>query len=161
MTINKDKEFMHEAIKLSRIASIEKKTGGVFGAIVVKDGKIIGRGYNQVIKNNDPTWHAEMEAIREACKTVGSPHLEGCVLYTSAESCPMCLAAAYWAHIEKIVYGATIQDAEKYGNFADVNIYSEMKKDAKQRSIPQEEVSRDEAVEVWKEFAKMPDRARY
>src|SRR5205085_2900868 len=106
---NNIKEFMKEAIKLSRTASIEKKTGGVFGCVIVKDGKIIGRGYNQVIKNNDPTWHAEMEAIREACKALGTPHLDGCDLYTSAESCPMCLAAAYWAHIKKIYYGATVE----------------------------------------------------
>lgn len=157
----REKEFMHEAIKLSRVASIEKKTGGVFGAVIVKDGKIIGRGYNQVIKNNDPTWHAEMEAIREACKVLGSPHLEGCDMYTSAESCPMCLSAAYWAHIRKIYYGATIEDALKYGNFADVNIYEELRKDAASRSIKQEQVSHHEAVEVWKEFSKMPDRAFY
>lgn len=156
-----EKEFMHEAIKLSRVASIEKKTGGVFGCVIVKDGKIIGKGYNQVIRNNDPTWHAEMEAIRDACKTLGTPHLDGCILYTSAESCPMCLAAAYWAHIKTIYYGATIFDALKYGDFDDSDIYAEIRKDAKDRKIPQIQVSHDEAVEVWKEFSKMADRARY
>jgi tRNA(Arg) A34 adenosine deaminase TadA len=154
-------EFMKEAIKLSRVASIEKKTGGVFGAVVVKDGKIIGKGYNQVVKHNDPTWHAEMEAIREACKKIGSPHLDGCILYTSAECCPMCLATAYWAHIKKIYYGATTQDSLKYGDFADVDILAEIRKDPKQRRIPFIEHMRPEAVEVWKEFSEMPDRARY
>ena len=130
MTENKqDEEFMKRAIMLSRKGSIVEKTGGVFGAVVVKDGKIIGEGYNKVVKHNDPTWHAEMEAIREACKKLGTPHLDGCILYTSAECCPMCLAAAYWAHIKRIYYGATTQDSLKYGDFADVDILSEIRKD--------------------------------
>lgn len=161
MSANGNEEFMKKAIALSRRASIEEKTGGVFGAVVVKDGKIIGEGYNQVIRNNDPTWHAEMEAIRAACKKLGTPHLEGCVLYTSAECCPMCLAAAYWAHIDKIYYGATTADALQYGDFADIDILDEIRKDPKERRITFTEVMRPEAVTVWKEFAKMPDRARY
>jgi guanine deaminase len=158
---NHHAEFMKEAIKLSREASIVKKTGGVFGAVVVKDGKIIGKGYNQVIKNNDPTWHAEIEAIRDACKKLGTPHLDGCILYSSAECCPMCLAAAYWAKISKIYHGATTGDALKYGEFADIDILDEMRKDPQQRRIPFIEIMRPEAVEVWKEFSVMPDRARY
>jgi len=158
---NNNKEFMKEAIKLSREASIEKKTGGAFGAVIVKNGKIVGRGYNQVIKQNDPTWHAEMEAIRQACKALGTPHLDGCILYTSAECCPMCLAASYWAHIKTIYYGATTQDSLKYGDFADVDILEEIRKDPKQRRITCIECMRPEAVEVMKEFSTMPDRARY
>src|ERR1700733_1590930 len=88
-------EFMRRAIELSRRASIQEKSGGVFGAVIVKDGKIIAEGYNQVKKQNDPTWHAEMQAIREACKKLGRPHLEDCVMYTSGESCPMCIATSY------------------------------------------------------------------
>lgn len=153
--------FMEKAIELSRRASILEKTGGVFGAVIVKDGKIIAEGYNQVIKHNDPTWHAEIQAIREACKKLGTPHLEGCELYTSAECCPMCLAAAYWAHIKHIYYGATTQDALKYGEFADVNILEEVQKDPSERKIKYTEMMRPKAVEVWKEFSKMPDRARY
>ena len=160
MEKNHDK-FMKRAIELSRQASILEKTGGVFGAVVVKDGKIIAEGYNQVVKNNDPTWHAEMQAIREACKKLGSPHLDGCDLYTSAECCPMCLATAYWAHINHIYYGATTEDALKYGDFADVDILSEIRKEPSQRRISFTERMRPEAVEVWKEFSKMPDRARY
>lgn len=95
MDNNYNETFMKRAIELSRRASIVEKTGGVFGAVVVKDGKIIAEGYNQVMKNKDPTWHAEMQAIREACKKLGTPHLERCDLYTSAECCPMCLATAY------------------------------------------------------------------
>lgn len=158
---NDDSVFMKEAIKLSREAAIEKKTGGAFGAVVVKEGKIIGTGYNQVIKHNDPTWHAEMEAIRAACQRLGTPHLEGCVLYTSAECCPMCLAAAYWAHIKKIYYASTTQDALEYGDFSDIDILNEICKEPGQRRISLVEYMRPEAVEVWKEFAKMPDRARY
>jgi guanine deaminase len=154
-------EFMKKAIQLSRKASIEEKSGGVFGAVIVKDGKIIAEGYNQVIRNNDPTWHAEMQAIREACKKMGSPHLEGCVLYTSAECCPMCLAAAYWAHIDGIFYGATTGDALEYGDFADIDILDELRRDMNDRRIGMQEKMRPEAVVVWKEFAGMADRARY
>lgn len=154
-------EFMKKAIQLSRRASIEEKSGGVFGAVIVKDGKIIGEGYNQVMKHNDPTWHAEMHAIREACKKLNSPHLEGCVLYTSAECCPMCLATAYWAHIDRIYYGATTEDALKYGDFMDIDILDEIRKEPKKRRIKMTEHMRPEAVEVWKEFAQMPARAHY
>lgn len=154
-------KFMRRAIELSRKASIIDKCGGVFGAVVVKDGEIIAEGYNQVIKQKDPTWHAEMQAIREACKKLGSPHLKGCILYTSAECCPMCLATAYWAHIDHIFYGASTEDALKYGEFQDIDILDEIRKDPSDRKINFTEVMRPEAVEVWKEFAKMPDRARY
>jgi guanine deaminase len=153
--------FMKRAIELSRRAAIIEKSGGVFGAVVVKDGKIIGEGYNQVIRHNDPTWHAEMEAIRAACKKLGTPHLDGCDLYTSAECCPMCLATTYWAHIRHIYCGATIQDALKYGGFADVDILSEVRKNAEDRKIRFTEMMRPEAVEVWKEFAAMKDHVHY
>jgi tRNA(Arg) A34 adenosine deaminase TadA len=154
-------EFMKKAIELSRRASIIEKSGGVFGAVIVKDGKVIAEGYNQVIRHNDPTWHAEMQAIREACKKLGTPHLEGCIMYTSAECCPMCLSAAYWAHIDHIFYGARTDDALEYGDFQDVSLLDEVRKDPKDRKIKFTEAMRPEAVEVWKEFAKMPDRARY
>lgn len=161
MKENSEDAFMHKAIELSRRASIVEKSGGVFGAVIVKDGKIIAEGYNQVIKYNDPTWHAEMQAIREACKKMGSPHLKGCILYTSAECCPMCLSAAYWAHLDKIYYGATTGDALKYGEFQDINILDEIRKEPQDRKIKFIEMMRPEAVEVWKEFSKMPDRAHY
>lgn len=158
---NKHEEFMRRAIQLSRRASIEEKSGGAFGAVIVKDGKIIGEGYNQVIKTNDPTWHAEMHAIREACKNLGTPHLDGCDLYTSAECCPMCLASAYWAHIRHIYTAATTEDSLKYGDFQDIDILDEIRKDPAKRRISFIEVLRPEAIEVWKEFSNMPDRARY
>jgi len=121
-----EEKFMRRAIELSEIAGITKKTGGVFGAVVVKNGKIIGEGYNEVVKNNDPICHAEIEAIRQACKQVKSPHLEGAVIYTSAEPCPMCYAACCWAHLDHVFFGATIEDAKKYGDFDDVDYYAEI-----------------------------------
>src|SRR3984957_19998554 len=145
--------FMRRAIALSREGSIVKKTGGVFGAVIAKDDKIIAEGYNQVVKQNDPTWHAEMQAIREACKKLGSPHLEGCILYTSAECCPMCLATAYWAHIDHIFYGAKYADSLKYGDFRDDDILDELRKDPKERRLKLSEKMSLEAVEVWKEFS--------
>lgn len=154
-------KFMRRAIALSRFAGVEKKTGGVFGAVIVKEGVIIAEGYNQVMTEHDATCHAEVDAIRKAGKKTGSYLLEGCVLYTSAFCCPMCLCAAYWAHIQEIYYAATVEDAKKYGDFADVNYYEEMRKEIKDRSIPCIEFMRHEAVDVWKEFHKMPDRAKY
>lgn len=161
MEKKQQEDFMKRAIELSEKASMIEKSGGVFGAVIVKDGKVIAEGYNQVIKHNDPTWHAEMQAIREACKKMGSPHLKGCVLYTSAEPCPMCLCASYWAHLDHIYTGARIEDALKYGDFKDIDFYEEMKKNPKDRRIKFTELLRDDAVEVWKRFSKMPDRARY
>ncbi|QLH35220.1 MAG: nucleoside deaminase [Parachlamydiaceae bacterium] len=152
---------MRRAIELSKIASIKEKSGGVFGAVIVKDDKIISEGYNQVKKHNDPTWHAEMQAIRDACKKLGTPHLDGCVLYTSAECCPMCLASAYWAHIDHIYYASTTDDALNYGEFADIDILDEVRKNPIQRRIKVSQHMRDEAIEIWKEFSKMPDRAHY
>lgn len=161
MSRSNEHKFIHRAIELSRKAGIEEKTGGVFGAIIVKDGSVIAEGYNQVIKQYDPTWHAEMQAIREACKKLKTPHLEGCIMYTSAECCPMCLSAAYWAHIKQIFYASTTKDALKYGGFADIDILEELRKDPKNRRITVKEICRQEAIDVWKEFAVMPDRAKY
>lgn len=155
--------FMRRAIELSEIAGIKEKTGGVFGAVVVKDNQIIGEGYNQVLKQNDPTWHGEMQAIREACKKLGSPHLDGCVLYTSAQPCPMCLATAYWAHLDRIYYAAHIEDALRYGGFEDADFYQELAKNPEDRLIQCTELPslRSEAVKIWKVYSKMPDKKHY
>jgi guanine deaminase len=157
-----DQKFMQRAIELSAETSLVKKAGGVFGTVIVdKDGNILAEGANRVVAENDPTWHGEMEAIRKACKQVGSFKLEGCTLYSSAECCPMCAAAAYWAGIEKIFYAATVGDALEYGNFDDSMIYAELKKPTTQRSIPAEQILREEAVEVWKRYKNMPGRVQY
>lgn len=161
MEENYNEAFMKRAIELSRHAALVEKSGGVFGAVVVKNGKIIGEGFNQVIKTKDPTWHAEMHAIREACKAINSPHLDGCILYTSAECCPMCLACAYWAHIKHIYYASTTEDALNYGGFADIDILTEVRKNPMERHIQFEEKMREEAVQVWKEFAANPNRLHY
>ena len=161
MEKTRHEKFTRRAIELSEHAAFKEKSGGAFGAVIVKDNEIIGEGYNQVIKQNDPTWHGEMHAIREACKKLGSPHLEGCILYTSAEPCPMCLAAAYWAHIDHIFFAARVEDALKYGDFDDIDFYEEIRKSREERRIKFTEILRDEAVEVWKKFSKMPKRARY
>jgi tRNA(Arg) A34 adenosine deaminase TadA len=159
--IKPEEKFMKRAIDLSERASIKEKSGGVFGAVIVKNNEIIGEGYNQVIRHNDPTWHGEMQAIREACKKLGTPHLNGCVMYTSAECCPMCLCAAYWARIDHIFYGARIEDSKKYGDFDDIDFLSEIRKDPKDRKIKFTEFLRDDAVEIWKRFSKMPGHVHY
>lgn len=161
MERNPHRRFMRRALELSEYAGIIKKCGGTFGAVIVKEGVIIAEGYNQVATTHDPTWHAEMHAIREASKKLKTPHLEGCILYTSAEPCPMCLAAAYWAHLESIYYAATVEDALKYGNFQDDLIYKDFDKPKEQRKIPCRELLRDEAKKIWEKFAQMRDRAHY
>jgi len=156
-----DKRFMRRAIELSEKTSMVDSAGGVFGTVIVQDGRIIGEGANRVVAENDPTWHGEIQAIREACKKVGSFKLTGATLYTSAEPCPMCAAAAYWAGIERIFYAATCEDALEYGDFDDTMIYAELKKPATDRSIPARQILRDEAVEVWKKYKAKPDKVHY
>lgn len=157
-----DDIFMNRAIELSEKASLIEKSGGVFGAVVVKDGKIIGEGYNQVIKQNDPTWHAEVHAIREACKQVRSPHLDGAVLYTSCEPCPMCLSTCYWAHINRVFFASTAQDALKYGNFDDAKYYDDLIKKPQDRTLIKiSEFKRDDALKVWKKFSELSHKTHY
>jgi tRNA(Arg) A34 adenosine deaminase TadA len=154
--------YMRRAIANSRRAGVELKTGGAFGAVVVdRDGVVLADGLNHVIARNDPTWHAETHAIRQACTLRRSPWLEGCLLYTSSEPCPMCLAAAYWARLEGIVYAATAADAKAYGNFDDAYIYEQVCAPLKDRAIPELELLRPAAVEVWKEYAARTDKVDY
>jgi tRNA(Arg) A34 adenosine deaminase TadA len=153
--------FMARAIELSRKAAIIDSSGGAFGTVIVKDGEIIGEGRNCVVSENDPTWHGEIEAIRNACRKLGTFSLEGATLYTSAEPCPMCLAATYWAGIKNVYYAATIADALKYGNFDDSMIYSEIRKPADQRTMKLNQIMQPEAVEVWKEYSEKTDKVHY
>ncbi|MBI2677184.1 MAG: nucleoside deaminase [Candidatus Koribacter versatilis] len=154
-------KFIRRAIELSGKAALEYSTGGVFGAVVVKDGKIVSEGMNRVVASHDPTWHAEMEAIRLACITLQSFKLNGCTLYTAGEPCPMCLATSYWAGIGSIYYAATVADALKYGNFDDSFIYKELALPVEKRSIKMTEMLREEAVEVWKKYQQKPDKVPY
>ncbi|MEA5410691.1 nucleoside deaminase [Synechococcus sp. BA-120 BA3] len=153
--------FLRQAIDLSRKAALEFGTGGAFGAVIVRDGVVISEGMNRVVASHDPTWHGEMEAIRLACITLQSFKLPGCILYTSAEPCPMCMAACYWAGIEEVVYAATVEDALAYGDFDDRPIYGQLALPKEQRSIRLTQALRDEAVEVWKAYHALPDRIRY
>ena len=156
------REFMRKAIANSRMAGVEKHTGGAFGAVIVDgDGHVVAEGSNHVVANYDPTWHGEMEAIRNACAARKVLKLDGCVLYTSSEPCPMCLATAYWAGLDGIVFGASVADAKTYGGFDDAFIYEQFAKPTPDRSIPEVQLSRDEAVKVWKEYAAQPGNVPY
>jgi guanine deaminase len=152
-------EFMAEAIRLS-IETMRNNTGGPFGAVVVKDGKILSRGFNKVIATNDPTAHAEVVAIREACKSLNSFQLDGCEIYTSCEPCPMCLAAIYWARPAKVYFANTKEDAERIG-FDDELIYHEVQKNSTERIIPMEQLMHDEALKAFEEWDKKEDKVKY
>jgi guanine deaminase len=154
-------EFMQRAIFLGKEGCFEKREGGPFGAVVVKDNEIVGEGYNKVLKESDPTAHAEIIAIRNAAKNLGVFHLEGCTLYSSAHCCPMCLAACYWAHIEKVFYGAEVEDVKKYGDFEDLDFYMEIQKPAEERSLPLISLGRTQAVEIWKEYQAWENKTHY
>jgi guanine deaminase len=153
--------FMARAIELSEKTSLIDGAGGVFGAVIVQDGKILAEGANRVVAENDPTWHGEIEAIRNACKAEGNFKLRDATLYTSAEPCPMCMAAAYWAGIKAIYYAATHADALTYGDFDDSMIFQEVAKPLADRSIACTQIMRDEAVAVWKKYKGKADRVPY
>src|SRR5947207_1794709 len=139
--------FMAEAIRLA-VEGVASGRGGPFGAVVVKEGQIIGRGYNEVTSKNDPTAHAEMVAIREAAKTLGEFHLTGCELFTTCEPCPMCLAAIYWARIDRYYFGCTAQDAAAI-EFADAFIHHELGVPPEKRTIPAVPLMRTEALSTF------------
>src|ERR1041384_1905961 len=141
-------EFIKVAIQLSKEGS-ENNMGGPFGCVVVKDGKIIGKGYNEVTSSNDPTAHAEIVAIREACRTLGSFQLTGFEIFTSCEPCPMCLGAIYWARPDKVYFANTRNDAAAAG-FDDAFIYDEIHKHPSGRKIKMLHVPDDEALEIFK-----------
>ena len=134
--------------------------GGPFGAVIVKDGEIIAEGVNRVTANNDPTAHAEVTAIREACKKLETFQLDGCAVYTSCEPCPMCLSAIYWAGISKIFYGNTKKDADDI-NFGDDFIYEEIAKPYAARRIPMMQFLREEALAAFKAWEEKPDKVEY
>lgn len=151
--------FMQEAIRLS-FETMRNNTGGPFGAVIVKDGKIIARGFNKVVSTNDPTAHAEVVAIREACKVLNNFQLNGCELYTSCEPCPMCMAAIYWARPDKVYYGNSKTDAAQIG-FDDDFIYQEIALPYSERKIPILRIMENEALEAFKEWSNKNDKVRY
>ena len=151
-------KFMLRAIVLS-IESVNAG-GGPFGSVIVRDNKIISEGFNKVTSTNDPTAHGEIVAIREACKNLKVFNLSGCELYSTCEPCPMCLSSIYWAHIDKIYYANTRDDAQKI-DFDDSLIYSELKKNIKKRKIPMVQMMRDEALKAFELWDKKTDKAKY
>ena len=153
-----DKLLMQKAISLS-IENI-KRGGGPFGAVIVKDGKIIATGVNRVTKNNDPTAHAEVSAIRKAARKLGTFDLSGCEIYTSCEPCPMCLSAIYWAHLEKIYYGNSKTDAKDIG-FDDSFIYDEFKLKPADRKIAMKRLLPEEAIRAFEDWTNKEDKVEY
>lgn len=159
MNQNSPEFFMSQAISLAK-KGMDSNIGGPFGAVIVKDGKIIGQGSNQVTSTNDPTAHAEIVAIRQACQNLQSFQLDNCEIYTSCEPCPMCLGAIYWARIKTIYFGATRQDAADI-NFDDNFIYQEIQAPLDQRSIPTKQILQKEAQKVFQEWEIKQDKTEY
>ena len=151
--------FLREAIQLSK-QGMETGEGGPFGAVIVRNGEIVGRGWNRVTSANDPTAHAEMEAIRDACRRLGTFSLKGCEIYASCEPCPMCLAAVYWARLDTLYYGASRQDASDAG-FDDGLIYREMAQAPDQRMLKMVQDLQEEARTVLNGWKDSPDKLRY
>ena len=154
-----DKEFMRRAIELAQ-NGIDADQGGPFGAIVVKDGKIIGEGCNRVTSTNDPTAHAEIVAIREACQNLKSFQLDGCTIYTSCEPCPMCLGAIYWARPAQMFFACSREDAAQVG-FDDDFIYNEIERPIEERHIKSINFLREEGLKVFENWANKSDKTEY
>lgn len=152
-------KFMRRAIALA-VQGMNHNEGGPFGCVIVKDGKIIGEGNNKVTSTNDPTAHAEVVAIRNACKELNNFQLEGCEIYTSCEPCPMCLGAIYWARPDHIYFGCSRKDAAEIG-FDDEFIYSELNLDLNQRSIKTEQVLKEESLIAFQTWMKKIDKTQY
>lgn len=159
MHTTKQMEFMQEAIRLS-IENVTSGNGGPFGAVIVKDGKIIARGSNSVTSTNDPTAHAEVVAIRNACKELGSFQLEGCEIYTSCEPCPMCLGAIYWARPNKMYFANTKEDAAVI-QFDDKFIYQELEIPYPKRKLKTVQLMREEALVAFKIWSENSNKIEY
>ena len=155
----RDNYFMQRAIDLAE-KGMDSNSGGPFGAIVVKDDKIIAEGYNKVTSTNDPTAHAEIVAIKEACRKLNSFQLDNCIIYTSCEPCPMCLGAIYWARPKKVYYACDRDDAAMI-DFDDQFIYDELKKQITDRQIDFKSLMRLEALKVFKKWNEKVDKIEY
>lgn len=154
-----NESFMQDAITLSTQRMREGR-GGPFGAVIVKDGRVISLGSNEVTTANDPTAHAEIVAIRAACQALGSFRLDDCEIYTSCEPCPMCLSAIYWARISRMFYAATRQDAAEAG-FDDEFLYREIPLPIAERQLPTRQILRDQALAAFAEWRAKPDKIPY
>jgi tRNA(Arg) A34 adenosine deaminase TadA len=150
---------MRQAIRIS-LEKMRAGCGGPFGAVIVRKGKVVGRGWNQVTSGNDPTAHAEVTAIRDACKRLKTFQLADCELYTSCEPCPMCLSAIYWARLKKVYFGNTRKDAAKI-DFDDDFLYREVSLPMSKRKLPMRQLMRNEALVAFKEWQAKPDKICY
>ncbi|HVU58739.1 MAG TPA: nucleoside deaminase [Puia sp.] len=159
MSADNDRKFLQQAIELAK-QGIENGAGGPFGCIIVKDGQVIGRGNNQVTSTNDPTAHAEVMAIRDACRHLGNYQLTDCDVYASCEPCPMCLGALYWARPRRVVYASTRDEAAEAG-FDDAFIYLEINVAAGERKIPFDHRSLEEAAALFGQWKEMGDKKLY
>ncbi len=157
--MNEKQKFMNEAVLLSR-RHMDQGVGGPFGCVIVKDGEIVGRGWNNVLANNDPTAHAEVMAIRDACKNLGTYQLSGCEVYTSCEPCPMCMGAIYWSRPDKVYYANTRQDAADCG-FDDSFIYEELVLPLENRRIPMIPMDKTDALKVFTQWMEKEEREQY
>lgn len=153
-----NEKYMRKAIALA-VENV-RNGGGPFGAVIVKDGKVIATGVNRVTANNDPTAHAEVSAIRKACKKLKTFDLSDSVIYTSCEPCPMCLGAIYWSHISHVYCGCNQKDADRIG-FSDHFIYEELDKPMNERELQQTFIMHDEALQAFKEWEEKPDKVEY
>ena len=156
---SEDLHFMELAITWSKKGAASA-VGGPFGAVIVRNGEVIGEGHNQVLAANDPTSHAEVVAIREACKKTGDFQLSGCTIYSSCEPCPMCLGAIYWARLDKVWFAATREDAAQVG-FSDAHIYDELNRIPSSRQIPFYQMNREAARVVFMEWKDKPGKIIY
>jgi guanine deaminase len=157
--MTREEKFMQEAIALSK-KGMENGEGGPFGCVIVKEDAIVGRGNNKVTSSNDPTAHAEIVAIRDACKNLNTFQLDGCEVYTTCEPCPMCLGAIYWARPKVIYFANNREDAAAIG-FDDSMIYNEMNADLSHRRIPILSLGRNEAIKVFEDWAQREDKTTY
>ena len=153
-----DRRFLDEALRLAEANVM--RGGGPFGAVVVRDGEIVARGTNRVTAANDPTAHAEIEALRAACRVLDSFQLDGCVIYSSCEPCPMCLGAIHWARPDRLVWAATREDAARAG-FDDSHIYTQIALDPTERSLPQQRVDHPRAQRPFEVWTAQENRVEY
>lgn len=157
--MSEQEDFMRRAIELAR-QGMSQGAGGPFGAVVVKNGVIVGEGHNQVLGTHDPTAHGEITAIRDACRNLETFSLDGCEIYTTGQPCPMCLGAILWARIEKIYYGFSIADAAAIG-FDDTEFFRQMQLPPDERLVPAHEVCREDALNLANDYLLIPDRQVY
>ena len=157
--VRDDEALLREAIRLARARMLAGR-GGPFGAVVARGGIVVAKGWNRVTTGLDPSAHAEIVAIRRACRRLGTFHLEGCVLYSSCEPCPMCLSAAYWARLDRLTWAASREDAAA-GGFDDARIYREVALPAGERSLPSTQMLREEGASVFVDWLAKSDRVQY